>query len=216
MFKMPVAAKIAAGFAAALVFLVIIGWLAYTTMSDLILTSDAVSQAHEVSVGLEKLYSSLKDAQRGARGYVITGDDEFLAPYTAALKEIPEEQQALHTLIQDPQQLIRLERIAPLSRDYVNIMRKYVEIRKQPMGFEPAVAEVKKGEGKEKLDEIEQIIKEMEGAEQVILAEREKQADRSTQMTRWTIGAGTPLAVVLVCLIGWWITRNIVMAVRSL
>ena len=216
MFKMSVAAKIAAGFAAALAFLVIIGWLAYTTTSELIENNAAVAQAHQVSTGLEGLYSSLKDAQRGARGYVITGDDDFLAPYKSALKAIPAEQEVLRTLIQDPQQRVRLDRTDPLISDYLDILRKFVEIRKQPMGFEPAVAEVKKGEGKEALDDIGQIVKEMETVEQVILVEREKQANRSAAMLRYSVGVGTPLAVLLVCLIGWWLTRSILTAVRGL
>ena len=40
-----------------------------------------VAHTHEVLAGLSQLLSSIKDAETGVRGFLITGEPRFLAPY---------------------------------------------------------------------------------------------------------------------------------------
>ncbi|MGV7242126.1 CHASE3 domain-containing protein [Caballeronia sp. M23-90] len=39
-------------------------------------------------IGLERLLSLLRDAETGQRGYLITGREEYLAPYVDATSEV--------------------------------------------------------------------------------------------------------------------------------
>jgi len=42
----------------------------------------------EALLRVETLYSAVKDAERGQRGYLLTGDEAYLEPYRRAVREI--------------------------------------------------------------------------------------------------------------------------------
>jgi methyl-accepting chemotaxis protein len=75
--------KIAAGFALSLILLIAIGTVAYTNISKLTATSEWVTHTHDVLEHIAGVLSSLRDAETGQRGYVITGDD-ISSPITPA------------------------------------------------------------------------------------------------------------------------------------
>ena len=67
--------------------------------------------AHSLAVrhGGTLMLSSVQDAEQGQRGYLLTGDPSFLAPYETALTELPPLQAKLRELVLDnPDQLVRL------------------------------------------------------------------------------------------------------------
>src|ERR1700724_2860428 len=63
----------------------------------------------------EQLLSTLKDAETGQRGFVITGDEKYLEPYNTALARLPEELASLKaaTKVTIPaEDLARIEQLA--------------------------------------------------------------------------------------------------------
>ena len=50
--------------------------------------NQAAQRSQEVIAGLEDLLSSLKDAETGQRGFVLTGDEKYLQPYDAAVQHV--------------------------------------------------------------------------------------------------------------------------------
>src|SRR6476620_1221076 len=73
-------AKIAAGLMTALLVLVI-GVSSYISVRRAGRAANLVMHTDSVLIEREKLLSSLKDAETGSRGYVVTGDTAFLEPY---------------------------------------------------------------------------------------------------------------------------------------
>ena len=57
----------------------------YTTRAD---TSDEILRSKELELSLERLLSSVRDAETGQRGYIVTGSESYLFPYDKALQEI--------------------------------------------------------------------------------------------------------------------------------
>ena len=49
----------------------------------------------------EAISSQLQDAETGERGYLITGDEQYMAPYHAAMRMIDQELGDLQPLIAD-------------------------------------------------------------------------------------------------------------------
>ena len=49
-------------------------------------TSDEILRSKELELSLERLLSSMRDAETGQRGYLLTGSDAYLFPYDAALR----------------------------------------------------------------------------------------------------------------------------------
>ena len=97
--------KIAAGFTLAFVLLVAVGAVAYRSIAALTQTSYMVAHAHVVLEHLTTAQSLLKDAETGARGFLLTGDEVFLEPYLMARPRILAELSALDRLGDtDPEQ----------------------------------------------------------------------------------------------------------------
>ena len=62
-------------------------------------------RSNELLLALDNVLSLVKDAESGQRGYVITGDPEYLAPYRAAVASIQAQMDALERLArEDPVQ----------------------------------------------------------------------------------------------------------------
>src|SRR5262245_64496651 len=70
------------------VVLIAAGVLARRAIEQLSATGDAVLRAKEIELDYERLLSSIRDAETGQRGYLLTNDETYLEPYEAALKEL--------------------------------------------------------------------------------------------------------------------------------
>src|SRR5260370_34378627 len=93
--------KIAAGFALSFVLLLAIGSVSYRSIGKLTSTSQWVTHTHEVLEHIAAVLSSLKDAETGQRGYVITGDEAYLEPYHTGSAEAPNVIKELRQLTAD-------------------------------------------------------------------------------------------------------------------
>ena len=103
----------AGGVAVTLAVLIIGGSSGYVNARRLNADRRLVAHTHEVIGSLETLLSTLKDAETGQRGYLLTQDEEYLAPYESALQEVSSELARLQTLTADnPPQRSRLDALA--------------------------------------------------------------------------------------------------------
>ena len=50
---------------------------------------------------LTQLSSTIKDAETGQRGYILTGKPSYLAPYQDAVRRLHVEQESLHVLVRN-------------------------------------------------------------------------------------------------------------------
>lgn len=81
--------SVAIGLAAALVFFVASGVVAFLNFDALRIGNQRIVQTHQAIVSLDELLSQVQDAETGQRGYLLTGEEPYLAPYSTALKSIP-------------------------------------------------------------------------------------------------------------------------------
>ena len=77
--KSPLFLKIIFIISVAIIFF--IGGITFKHITVLKKSSVWVSNSHEVNAELERLISSIKDAETGQRGYLLTNDKNFLKPY---------------------------------------------------------------------------------------------------------------------------------------
>ncbi len=90
-----------AGFGLALVILAVVSVDSYQNLLNFRRSANAVEHAFEVKNTIANLFSGLQDAETAQRGYLITGDDQYLAPYQTALKAIDPDFQKLQNLARD-------------------------------------------------------------------------------------------------------------------
>jgi CheY-like chemotaxis protein/CHASE3 domain sensor protein len=144
----------AAGLAAVLVFFIVSGLVAYANVSDLRATNQKVVRTHTVMVGADELLSAVQDAETGQRGYVLTGDIRYLAPYERAVPLVTARLDALFELTADnPRQRGSL---VPLRRHVESKMEELGRIvaLRRGEGFEAARAVILTDQGKADMDAI--------------------------------------------------------------
>ncbi len=76
------------GLGLSLILLFISSLASYFSIKNLISNSDMVSASNRTIKDLDNLLSFVKDAETGQRGYLLTGDQVFLTPYTSAKEQI--------------------------------------------------------------------------------------------------------------------------------
>ena len=185
--------KVQAGFAFALALLSVIGILSYRSLGRLREDAAQVAHAHEVIASLRLLLSTVTDAETAQRGYTVTGEERYLEPHHQAARRLQDELQKLRTLIADPRQQGRLERLAPLLEQRMDVSSEIIELRRA-QGFEAARAATATGRGKLIQDRIRRLVADMEEAEEVLLHERDLDAQRSSALTRIVIVVGSVVA----------------------
>lgn len=211
--------KVGAGFAFAIAALVVIAVSGYRSANTLIDNTRSVSHTYEVRHQIQQVLDDILNAETGQRGFVITGKDEFLLPYTNALGELDRDVSQLRRLTSDnADQQHRLDELKAELEAKLTEMKAVLDLRKT--GLEAAVARVSDGQGKALMDKIRGTLRELDDAESALLKQRNEAAEAATNITTSVILYGSIAATVLVLLVGWFIvsslTRQIGGSVRDL
>lgn len=150
------------GFAFVFGALVMIGFYSSQAIRVLYGDSKRMSTNRELSRSLRTLLVNLTDAETGQRGYLLTGNQEYLEPYWRGQQEIPKNMAHVRTLVAgQPQRETQLARLATLSELKLTELKATIEIYRQ-QGMEPARASVMTNQGKAVMDEFRQIIKSVD------------------------------------------------------
>ncbi len=201
--------KIAVGFTLSLALLVVIGSVAYRSLGLLVDTSHSVTHTHDVLESVAHVLSSMKDAETGQRGFVITGIDSFLEPYRTALDAVPREIKNLRQLTADnPNQQKRLDQMEPIIAEKFSELKQTIDLRREK-GFEPAAKVVAGGEGKKAMDNLRQVLAQVEQEERGLLKQRAEDAEATAAGSKSTIVVGTLLCMLISAVAGFILTRSL-------
>ncbi|NML08008.1 response regulator [Sphingomonas sp. G-3-2-10] len=142
------------GTAAALVFFLITGALAYSNIQTLRGDTAKVVHTHEVITELGNLLSAVQDAETGQRGYLLTGNARYLEPYQEALARTAASLNAIEALTADnPAQQANLRRLKPRLDAKLAELKQTIELRRT-QGSTAALALVNTDRGKVEMDAI--------------------------------------------------------------
>jgi methyl-accepting chemotaxis protein len=214
--KWNVGTKIGAGFGVALAIFVIVGIVSYRNVQQQTEDAQWVAHTHEVIATLTKVMSAMQDAETGQRGFVITGDESYLAPYTAGIASVETQRKQLAELVGDnPRQSARAEAMAQLIATKLEELTRPLEARRTH-DFAAAQAIIVTGQGKRAMDDIRALVQTMTQAEEELLAKRATASEAATKAAGLTILFGTALAIVLAGFVGFLITANVAGPLRLL
>ena len=178
--------------------LILTGVISFRAVGVLRSNAGWVDHTHQVLGALSELLSAITDAESGARGYVVTGDERYLEPYNAASEKIAGRQHEFRTLTLDnPAQQRNLDALDQLVAQRISIMRRVVQLRRT-QGFEAARAEVATNAGKETHDRIRALIAKMADLETILLKERDARAQHSSLVAKTVIFTSSLLSLVVV------------------
>jgi len=192
--------RVTLGFASALLIVGAIGIVSYRSTTRLAETTTQVTRSHAILVAFETLRILLKDAQRGAYGYILTGDRRNLEPYYAAVEDTGRQIEKIHRLATESDiQRQRLQQLQPLVAQALAEIKKELDLRTN-QGTEAAVRELSHEQAWKSTDQITRLIWDMESEEIRILDGREKAAERRMRRTIFVIVLGNVIVFALVSL----------------
>jgi methyl-accepting chemotaxis protein len=211
-----VAAKLGVGFGAALFVMLLVGIVSYRTTILFIDASAIQEHTYEVLAQIDGALLGLRDIENGQRGYLLTGEESYLAPYSSGISQSERSVQELRRLTADnPRQQRRFDSLEPLIRNRTAVTKEAIDLRRAG-STDAAMQVVKSGRGKALMDQITQIFTDVRAEEEDLLRVRSDEAQTNSVRTRWTIIIGTLASIVLAALAGLLITRNISGPLREL
>ena len=159
---LPLPPKTLIGFLLAVVAVVIIALLSYQSLQQTMSSGANLTQSVQVLGRLETLLSTLKDAETGQRGFLLTGEESYLTPYTDAKDALPDELKTLRELLdQRPDQQRRLDALESLAKLKMAELESTVSARRAGK-VDVALAIVHSDRGKIYRDRIRSAANEME------------------------------------------------------
>ena len=190
--------KLGLGFAVVIVITVAININSYVSLAGLGEDSRWVEHTQLVLERLERLLSALQDTETGQRGFVITGEDNFLEPYESGRLDATSIFDEVRELVSDnPAQVRRLDEARPLMDAKFAELEKTIDMRRI-QGFESTAAFIRQEEGKIIMDRFRAIISTMVQEEKRLLDSRHKDSGASSTRAQFAVIGGTVGSVVVV------------------
>jgi PAS domain S-box-containing protein len=202
------------------VALVVDAGLALHNIREVAVSLQWVSHTNEVLARLEAVLSTLKDAETGQRGYLLTGEASYLEPYREAVDRLPGQAAALRQLTLDnPAQTARVLRLDELATQRMAILKRGLDLAgldpDRGRGLSSGRQAVLSGEGKQVMDRIRSEVDEMERVERELLEERGAIARGAARTAVVTTVVALVIGLALVALVVWLFARNLAIRQRA-
>ncbi|WP_373708418.1 response regulator [Kaistella sp.] len=182
------------GLGLSMILLLISAFASYFSIRNLIDSSHMVRNSNRIIKDLDHVFSLVKDAETGQRGYLLTGDQVFLDPYTKAKSKISVSINDLAGEFTDTK--TQSENFEKLKLN----VEKRLRILDQNLGEKKSKNDVTTDQllaGKEYMDEIRRLVDNMQTEEQSILKSRTETLDEMASYTPLLIIFSALLAIAI-------------------
>jgi signal transduction histidine kinase len=186
-----------------------------SSVADLRTSERRARQSEEVLVVANRLERLAVDLETGQRGFIITGQERFLQPWSDAQVAFPDQAKNLQQLVADnPEQQARAQR---LTRQIDSYLLDYSIPLVTAAHRDPAAArsEAATDEGRQRTDAIRTEFDQFVATEQQLAAAREQRSDAVASRAIIAAAAGLAGSILLILLFAGYLTRAIVRPVRE-
>jgi len=167
-----------------------------------------VEHTWQVINQVERIMSSAKDAETGSRGYLITGDADYLAPYSAGVRELPGEMDEFGRLTADnPRQGVQLSEMRAVVAQRLALLKQGID-EHQSGEADSVHALVLSGTGKAQMDHLRQLADRMEAEEHRLLDLRIAGERAAARRARGTLFLASGLDLLLIILMFRYFSRE--------
>ena len=133
----------------------------------------------EVIIDLDEITSTVKDAETGQRGFIITGDERYLVPFNDAVSRLPTEIQKFKSMPRIDISEADVERVIQLVDQKIAELRRTVELRRTA-GFDAAAEAVRSGQGQQLMERLRAEVARLQSIKTVALEKDHQASDRIT------------------------------------
>jgi signal transduction histidine kinase len=185
----------------------LLGLLTYAGMSSTRLAREGVIKTHRAIEATQSVLQDLTNAETGQRGFLLTGNDRYLAPYHAALNRLAADTTLLRTLAgNDPVQKAELDSLSSAVGAKVAELGLTIAIM-QAKGADAARAEVDTDRGKRAMDDIRGQLRQIATRQQALLDQQIASSDSHYNLVEAIVVAGTVAAIVIALMLNIVLTR---------
>jgi two-component system, sensor histidine kinase and response regulator len=200
--------RLALGLAVAIGIVVTIVVVTYRTTVSSLRASEWVAHTHEVISKLEETLAFIEAAEAAQRGYVVTGQKEFLGETLAQRPAVEKNLSALQEMLSDnPQQLQRLKALRSAIDLKLDHVARSIRLRDE-LGFDAARQFMATGAGRLAMRGVANNIRGMQAEERRLLSERNRRLSQQGRRTIATVLIGTGIDLVLVVVIYVLVRRD--------
>ncbi len=201
--------KVTAGFGTALAILVLVGVLSYRSMVRSDEDREWVAHTHLVMEKLDAVLTNILDIESGERGFILTGQAEYLDAHNIALDRVRQNLNDIRDLTGDNSNQKRmLDRLEQMIFERLGIARGEVELSTRE-GPAAGAESVRAGSGEKLTNQIRDEIGQMNQEENRLLKLRMEDAAISSRHARTASVSGVVLAIAFLCLAGIMVGQEI-------
>ena len=177
-------------------------------------TTQWVDHTHEVIADANGLLGSAVDMETGMRGYLLTGKDGFLNPYTNGGEEFDKAARRLKKTVDDNPAQVKLvgEIETTIAEWKQNVTEPNIALRRQignAKTMDDIADVVGQARGKQYFDKFRQQIATFTGREQALMDERKAAAQSTASWANYAVIGGTIVIIVLSLVISLALIRSI-------
>ncbi|GAA3911933.1 response regulator [Chitinophaga oryziterrae] len=183
------------GFGLSLLLLVMSSVASFFSIKNLLASAFLVDHTNQVILQLENTISVMKDAETGQRGYLLTGDEEFLDPYKGAFDSALAAVNNIQALTQDnPAQQTSIRELRGMINRRQAHLQHSIDSRRagQPISFDSLQG------GRMIMDSARKLVMLMEDRERHLLQQRTANLN--------SVSGYTPVLIVIAALLALLIT----------
>ncbi|RYD18918.1 MAG: histidine kinase, partial [Verrucomicrobiaceae bacterium] len=195
------------GFAVAVLFFILSGLNALRNTGALRSGMAQVERANTVITALDTVLSLMKDAETGQRGFLITGDENYLQPYHSSRTAISAEVTRLRDFSkQSVAQADVIPQVEAQIASKLAELEQTIELRRSG-GFEAARAIVLTDRGKQTMDDLRQNLTVMKREEKRVKDLRMADMEAAHRLALTSAFATAALGIVLSFTVMWLMRR---------
>ena len=170
----------------------------YNSLRRLDDAADGVRQTLQARHHMAEVMAALTDAETGQRGFLVTSDHRYLAPYHQAHVVIDQKIDALREHVGDnPDHLARLDKVQALSKEKLSELASVVTTHIQD-GSDASRRLVQEDRGRTIMDEIRKLVQAMDAEKTRLLTERDRiyEEEKKTAATALIVFIATTLTLL--------------------
>ena len=181
--KLLIKQQILLAFVIALLILLALGFFAYRSSKSVLTALELEQHTQAVLLKLDELKGRVLDSETGVRGYLITGNENYLELQKNAPQKVKEHLSELQNLIaNEPSQAAEIDNLEKLLQQKLDFLQELTDLRRQN-GIVAASDKLSLGIGEKLMDEIRLSIGKMQEEERNLLRVREDELSNSISNT---------------------------------
>ncbi len=212
--------KMFSGNTVVLILVIILGIVTFNTTSKLLKTGEMVNHTHVVIEQAMDILAAAVDMETGMRGYLLAGQEDFLAPYTNGYTTFKKDVAGLKNTVSDnPAQVTLLGEIEQNINEWVkNVTEPIIQLRRDSRNSNNmnAIADlVGEAKGKVYFDKFRDQVGTFTEREQSLMEIRRQTASDTARNAKMMVVAGTITIMVISILVSIFVTAAITKPVKQ-